>query len=422
MSSAPSQDSEPSDGNGHARTSRWFLLTGVTGNLGFAVLREILERTDYFVTALVRNRGAEVTHAALAAVGLPSEPARVCFIEGDLSGVCSLDPSDPRLARVTDIMHAAADVRWYGEPAALLATNLVGTRNVLDLAEALQRRRSLERVTVVSSAYVSGVCDTLVLERPFAPPGFNNPYEASKFLMEREALGRRGLPLNIVRPSAMVGDTRDGVIQNFSTLYLPLRLVFENRLPMLPGLADGRIDAIPCNYAARLVLRLHETRYGPGEVVHACAGERAISLEDLWGLACAAFDRLAPGPRPRRPGRFVSPRLANVAQAVAPLLPLRTRKQLRRLTLYRPYLCMRRTFESRKTAALGLPPPPALAEYLETICRYAVHNGFADARERFGTEQAVELDARRLAFPFRTDLLVAPPRSRPVEGMTSWLS
>jgi len=380
--------------------TRHFLLTGASGNLGFAVLRRLLAHSRHRVTALVRPNGARVVAFALQQIGV-DPGGRLAFVAGDIAVPwCGVRSDERRLAAVTDVVHCAADVRWHAPAAALLATNVGGTRHVLDLAAALDRRSRLNRVTVVSSAYVAGVAGGTIPERPLAPTRFNNPYEVSKFLMEREALGRTALPVNVVRPSAIVGDSSDGVVQRFSTLYFPFRLALEDRfrlpgLRLFPGYPDAVLDTVPCDYVARVIEALHEQRFGPGEVVHACLGARADRIDELWALVCRTFNLLAPLPHPRRTGVYVPPAVARSARPLVPILPRAVAKTVERLLLYLPYVSGRRWFETGKIDRLGITPPPALASYLEVICRHAMQHRFRDVAARLPPADTVDLRTRR---------------------------
>ena len=69
---------------------------------------------------------------------------------------------------------------------------------------------------------------------------FRNPYEQSKF--EAELLVRersRSLPIQVVRPSIVVGDSRTGLTPAFNVLYWPLRAFSKRHLSGPPGTTLG---------------------------------------------------------------------------------------------------------------------------------------------------------------------------------------
>ena len=381
------------------RATSTFLITGASGNLGFAVLRAVLARPGTAAVVLARpGSGRMVEWLVETRLGAGAS-ARVRAIDGDVCRpACGQEPGRLDLDDVTDVVHCAAEVRWDAPAGLLFDTNVRGTAHLLDLAERLHRRRSLRAVTVVSSAYVSGRREGLIPEALFPAPGFNNRYEESKFLLEREALRRASLPLTVVRPSSLAGDSRDGSIENFTTLYYPFRQVLERRLRFCPGARGAVLDFVPTDHAARVILAVHQR--GGGErlpIVHACAGEGAIALDTLWQLACDVFDRLDPGPVPRRPGRIVPPWLARTLAAWRFVAPRRTRDRMAKLMLFVPYLSMRRRFAVDNARALGVAPAPSLEDYAEALCRFARQHRFTSSRRRFQVSVAPVGEERRVA-------------------------
>jgi nucleoside-diphosphate-sugar epimerase len=376
-----------------------FLVTGAAGNQGFAVVRKLLERGDAKVTALVRPGTRQRLFWCLRRI--PSlDVSRVHTVEGDIRRpFCDLRANDAALESVTDVVHCAADVRWDAPISDLVSANVDGTRNLLDLAEQLHRRSRLNRVTVVSSAFIAGTRREALPEQAIAAPRFNNPYEATKFLAECEAFGRTSLPVNIVRPSIVVGDSRDGVIQNFSTLYHPFRLVLENKLFALPAAADARLDIVPSDYVASVVLALHAVRFGPGRVVHAAGGDTVVGPKQIWDIAAASWDALAPSPlgRKRASGPLLPPALARSFRWTNSALPASARQPIDKLLLFLPYLSSSRITQVGHANAIGVAPAPALATYASRLCEYALAERFKSAKAAYA--RAVERGST-----------VAPPR------------
>jgi dihydroflavonol-4-reductase len=152
------------------------------------------------------ERGAEVrclvreSSSLLALDGLPVEAVR-----GDLR-----DPEAVRRAvgGCQSVFHCAADYRLYvPDPAAMYASNVDGTENVMAAATAC----GVDRVVYTSTV------GTLGLRRAGEPADETTPvsirnmvghYKRSKFLAERvvESWAARGLPVVVVNPSAPVGE------------------------------------------------------------------------------------------------------------------------------------------------------------------------------------------------------------------------
>jgi len=170
------------------------LITGASGFVGSAVLRELL--TDgYTVRALVRPNSR---YGDLVAPG-------VQFVEGDLREASSLNLvcSDCRY-----LVHVAADYRLsLRDSAGVFATNVTGTSNLME--EAL--RAGIERV-VYTSSVATLACGQ---NGASADEGASLPleeaigaYKRSKVIAERlvlEMVRERGLPAIIVNPSTPVG-------------------------------------------------------------------------------------------------------------------------------------------------------------------------------------------------------------------------
>jgi dihydroflavonol-4-reductase len=170
------------------------LLTGASGFVGSAVLRELL-REGFTVRAFVRpnSRYEDLFGSSVE------------FVEGDLRDCASLRRA---CAGCRYVFHVAADYRLsLRDSAEVLATNVEGTRNLME--EAI--RAGIERMVYTSSvATLNG--------RPDGEPAdevANLPleyaigaYKRSKLvaeLMVLDMIHERGLPAVIVNPSTPVG-------------------------------------------------------------------------------------------------------------------------------------------------------------------------------------------------------------------------
>jgi dihydroflavonol-4-reductase len=170
------------------------LVTGGTGFVGSAVVRALLAQGEE-VRVLVRP-----TSDTRNVEGLAVERAM-----GDLRDHGSLARA---LTGCAALYHVAADYRlWVPDPQALYASNVEGTRALMQAALAAGVRRVV---------YTSSVA-TLGLNADRSPADEDTPvgladmighYKRSKFLAEqvvREMAHTQGLPAVIVNPSAPVG-------------------------------------------------------------------------------------------------------------------------------------------------------------------------------------------------------------------------
>lgn len=349
-----------------------YFLTGATGALGREVLARLLAedpRAEF--TLLVRGvpggEGGDPAAGAAARleelvgyleayfVGLPV--ARLCALPGDVErprlGLSGDDHS--RLAqRITHIVHCAAGTKFNLPLAAARRTNVGGTREVLAFARHCARLVGLSHV---STAYVAGDREGRIHEDELdRGQGFNNSYERSKFEAEvlvRSYLG--SLPITVFRPSIIVGDSRDGHLADFATVYRPLRAIALGRAGALPGDPDTLLDLVPVDYVAEGIVRAtcHPARRGA--TYHLTAGrDRAITVRRLIAAATAHL----------QPGAHGAPRPDAPAELPATVLSLRP---------FAGYLSRGKEFDDSRLRAdlgAGLPSCPHPDAYLPALFEY----------------------------------------------------
>jgi long-chain acyl-CoA synthetase len=356
------------------------LLTGVTGFVGTAVLLRHLERSDRPVVALVRAaddaEAAARVRAALAEVvvdGLvDAYAARVTAVPADLlaDGLGLPHGVREQLAdRCDEIVHCAASVSFSLPVDEARAVNTAGAARIAELAErAMQRGDGLRRLVHVSTAYVAGERrgafgeDQVTRGLPF-----RNTYEQTKH--EAEQLLRAwtpALPLQIVRPSIVVGDRGTGWTRSFNVLYWPLRMFSRGRLPVIPAVADAPVDVVPVDYVADAIIGLAGA---PEGTYHAVAGEHASTVREVIDLAARRFGVPAPA--------IVDP--AVLEEALARPMTEPQRLALERARVYFPYFALGVRFDDRWARGIlepqGVRAGP-LDGYFDTLMDYAQRAGW----------------------------------------------
>ncbi len=170
------------------------LITGATGFVGAAVARRVLAE-GHGVRVLAR-RGGDRSNID----GLDVEVA-----EGDLGDTASLAAA---VRGCSSLFHVAADYRiWCPAPAAMMATNVEGSRALMRAAA----EAGVERVVYTSSvATITPRVDATPADEdtPSAVDDMIGPYKRSKFLAEQAVLAvaaETGLGLVVVNPSTPVG-------------------------------------------------------------------------------------------------------------------------------------------------------------------------------------------------------------------------
>ena len=357
------------------------LLTGGTGFLGTEVAARLLARDDLEIVSLVptitdadpvaaSNRAWWYQPDLRSALG-----TRIRAVEGDVTKPrLGLDPrTDADLRdRVTHIVHSAADVRLEASVDDLRGANVDGVANVLEFARSVRR---LRRLVHVSTAYVAGRRTGAVGEDDLTDAfGFASPYEQTKY--EGECLVRAAsseLPVSIVRPAMIVGDSRTGDIKTFNTFYAPLRLLLSGKLRIIPASRRLRVNIVPVDYVADAIVRLAFDPAAEGLTFHLTtptdqlptAGE-VIEVAHRW-----ARDRL--GVRLRSP-LFVPIGLGSVG---------RTGR------LLAPYFRERRRFLRNHADALLGRSVPDWHAYLPTLLDHAIAHGFLHRSDRTVHEQVL---------------------------------
>jgi thioester reductase-like protein len=352
------------------------LLSGATGFVGAALLARYLDQTDRPVIALVRARNAGDADARLRAIlhelydpRTAQENMRRCTaVAGDLLRPrLGLGPSDrEQIARQTsEVIHCAASVSFDLPLSEARAINAAGVRRVGQLAELCGiLGGGLQRFAHVSTAYVAGNHDGVFAEdAPYAGAGFRNTYEQTKY--EGEQVLRSwpaSLPLQIIRPSIVVGNRRSGWTRAFNVLYWPLQMFSRGRLPLIPARSAAPVDVVPVDYVADAILALADA---PPATYHLVAGEHATTVGSVIDLAARRFG--VPEPE------LVAPETIDADVDTATLTDSQ-RRVLDRARVYFPYFGLRVRFDDRRTRTVldpsGVRAEP-LHQYFDALMDYA---------------------------------------------------
>jgi nucleoside-diphosphate-sugar epimerase len=272
---------------------RAVLVTGGTGTLG----RELVARLagDRQTTVAVLTRDPATAAGVL--------PPGVRIVSGDVraGAALGLAPADRHelSGMVTDVVHCAAETTFNRPLPEARATNVDGTRAVLDFARECPR---LARVACFSTVYVAGRTTGCFGESDVGgADGFVNSYEQSKAEMElvvREAMPL--LPIALYRLSTIIGDSRTGAVTGFNAVHHALRLLYQGLAPMVPGRESALVDLIPVDFAADASHHLFDRAFQAGVTYHLCAGAGASApLGALLDATTAAFERYRPAWRKR---------------------------------------------------------------------------------------------------------------------------
>jgi thioester reductase-like protein len=204
---------------------------------------------------------------------LPDGGLRVTVIEGDVAAMdlgLSGNEYKALAAELTTIHHAAA-VYYLGAKRELVEkVNVDGTRTILELAIDCKR---LRRFMHWSTAQVSGARSGVILEEELdCGQRFRNIYEETKFRAERMVRdAARRLPVTILRPGIIVGDSRTGEIDKFDGPYYLLVLIVSSPLDVhlpLPGRGSAPLNLVPIDFVVEAAVALSRDERAVGGTFH----------------------------------------------------------------------------------------------------------------------------------------------------------
>ncbi|HSK04437.1 MAG TPA: dephospho-CoA kinase [Kofleriaceae bacterium] len=175
------------------------------------------------------------------------------------------------LSRELTWIHHLAGIYFMGvDDDTARRVNVSGTRTMLELARDVGR---LERVVHWSTAMVSGDRKGRVYEEDLeAGQRFHNAYERTKY--EAEKLVRaamRQLPITVLRPGIIVGDSTTGEIDTLDGPYYLMVVIATNasklRLPLL-GRGDAPLHLVPIDYVIDAAWHIARLETSAGRTFH----------------------------------------------------------------------------------------------------------------------------------------------------------
>jgi len=253
------------------------LLTGATGFLGRYLLQALLARDAGPVFCVVRGADTEVARARLlaalnqAGAGLAELPAAIHVLVGDTAaprlGLAD-DDHDRVVRQVGAIYHCAAEVNWARSYRQLRRANVLPTLEVIRLAceGPAKRVYFVSTIGVCFASSAPGRIDESTDMMPFAadmPLGYAQSKCVAEALL-REAAAR-GLPVSIVRPGLIAGDSETGVSNDRDILCALLERCVTS------GTAfdiDWLMDCVPVDFVARVLAELGGSTRPQWEVLH----------------------------------------------------------------------------------------------------------------------------------------------------------
>ncbi len=260
---------------GASRTSRisrpTALITGFPAFTAKRMIQQILAaepETKLYVLA----QGKFAADAAHFLASLPDH-AQAEVLVGDICDMdLGLSSAEYRaLSRELTWIHHLAGSYFMGvDEDTARRVNVAGTRTVLDLARDAGR---LERVVHWSTVMVAGDRRGTFTEDDLeAGQKFRNAYERTKYEAERLVrAAMRQLPITVIRPGIIVGDSRTGEIDKLDGPYYLMVLIATNasgvRLPLL-GKSSAPLHLVPIDYVIEAAWHIARGETAAGKTFH----------------------------------------------------------------------------------------------------------------------------------------------------------
>ena len=372
-------------------------LTGATGFLGTEVASELIWTTDEDIYVLVRGRDTKEALHRLKTFWYDQKEIyqeigrRIIPLAGDFTRPdLGLAPSVISMlrGRISRIYHVGAETGIQKSRRELMTVNRRGTACLLRFARMIDAGGSLRRFIFVSTAYTAGLRTGRILETDPLPEKYATYYEESKGLAEK-LVRSYGLPYTIFRPGMIVGNSENGRIRNFNTIYYVLKLMLQGKLGVIPVSEDQKLNIVPVDYVAEAIVKIslmdqaenacfHLT---PSEEMKPTAGELADMVrtwaEDHLQLKLAR-PRFVPLPALKKAGLTHNRKRAE-----------KKKNMVSNLTALMPYFYDDHIFDRTGTDRLLGPYQMEWRDYLDPLLTYACRHNFLHQTDRSVFEQVL---------------------------------
>jgi len=255
-----------------------YFFTGYPGFLASSLIKQLI--TDHqkeikhvyllVLPHLIDQAEEKITHFAKA-----NNVSADLFtiVPGDITkpGLAIQEGMDLQLEKtVTHVFHLAAIYDLAVEKEAAYHVNVNGTKQVNDWVETLDQ---LDRYIYFSTAYVAGTREGRIYEDELIKgQSFKNHYEETKYHAEVLVDNlKEKIPITIIRPGVVKGDSKTGETIKFDGLYFMLNFFDRvGALPIIPYFGAGDMDGnfVPADYVLEATSYLAIAAVGNGKTYH----------------------------------------------------------------------------------------------------------------------------------------------------------
>lgn len=268
----------------------------MTGFPGFIAARlvETLASPEVGFHLLIESRFRSLAEREIERIskstGLPV--ANFNLYDGDItqSGLGLQSEEISKLKNhVTDVFHLAAVYDLAVDADLARRVNVDGTSNVNEFVAGLE---NLSRYNYISTCYVAGKRTGRIFETELKhEAGFRNHYEETKYLAELSVENMKdSLPVTIIRPSVVVGDSRNGETVKYDGIYYlinylliaPWLLRFVN-----VGNEKVRLNLVPVDFVVEGIKAISESDAAVGKTI-ALADPAPLTTAELFDAIAKA--------------------------------------------------------------------------------------------------------------------------------------
>ncbi|MCB1599347.1 MAG: SDR family oxidoreductase [Xanthomonadales bacterium] len=244
-----------------------YFVTGATGFLGRFLIGNLLKRKGT-IHVLVR-RGSKEKFEALQA-RYPEAGDRLVAVTGDLTKAklgLSAQAQSQLKGKIKHFFHLAAIYDLSASAESQQAANIDGTRNAVQLADALGAGCFHHVSSIAAAGLYSGVFREDMFDEA---ENLDHPYFRTKHDSEGIVRKECKRPFRIYRPGMVVGHSQTGEIDKidgpyyFFTLLKRMRELLPPWMPLL-GMEGGRINLVPVDFVVNAMDHIaHEKGFDGG--------------------------------------------------------------------------------------------------------------------------------------------------------------
>lgn len=276
-----------------------FLVTGFPSSpLATRLMRSLLEAHPSCSVRCIVPRAETARATMLVSALAPRDKERVTLLSGEPWGLDFGLSGDEwkSLARDVDVIHHASQSTQVGlDRAEAMRVNRGSTIEALELAQAAKH---LDRLVLWSSASVSGTRTGFILEDELDTSyPTRNPVEES--LRRSEELARRlvgELPLTVLRPGIVVGDSKSGEVDRMEGIALLILLMLNaapDRPMPLPVRSGIPLSIVPIDHVVRAGRHIAADPRSRGRTFHIVDSD-PLTAERVFELLARSVGRKIP--------------------------------------------------------------------------------------------------------------------------------